>query len=72
MGSQAALQRLCFMLTNHRLWVPRPIDFDDPFDCAASVQITLPSDDIRPTPLAERTAANGIDGNLDERRKLGA
>ena len=71
MGSPAALQRLCDMLTNHRLWFPRPIDFNDSFDCAPSVQITLPLDDIRATPLAERTAASGIDGNHDERRKRG-
>lgn len=39
--SQASLDRLLAVLTQHRLWFARPIEFNDPFDCAPAVRTTL-------------------------------
>lgn len=50
-SSQASLDRLLAVLTQHQLWFARPIEFNDPFDCAPAVRTTLTREGITATAI---------------------
>lgn len=49
--SQVSLDRLLAVLTQHQLWFARPIEFNDPFDCAPAVRTTFTREGLAATAI---------------------